>query len=70
MTPTSPEVGDRTPAFSLPDSDGTVVSLADLLAGGDRVLVYVYPPEWSPVLQSSLVRLSTFPLSHAYTPSS
>ena len=48
MTPTSPEVGDRAPVFSLPDSDGTVVSLADLLAGGDRVLVYVYPAAMTP----------------------
>ena len=34
----APRVGERAPAFSLPDSDGTTVTLAGLLdAGGGRI---------------------------------
>ena len=40
------EAGDEAPAFSLPDQDGTTVSLADF-AGG-RVVVYFYPRDDTP----------------------
>ena len=38
--------GDRAPAFSLPDSDGRTVSLADY--AGRRVVVYFYPAAMTP----------------------
>ena len=38
--------GDRAPAFSLPDSDGREVSLADF--AGQRVIVYFYPAALTP----------------------
>jgi peroxiredoxin Q/BCP len=40
------EVGDKAPAFSLPDADGTKVSLADYK--GRRVIVYFYPAASTP----------------------
>ena len=40
------EVGDRAPAFSLPDQDGTTVSLSDF--AGRRVVVYFYPADDTP----------------------
>jgi len=39
-------VGDVAPAFSLPDADGGVVSLADY--AGRRVVVYFYPAAMTP----------------------
>ena len=38
--------GDPAPAFTLPDADGTPVSLADHL--GRRVIVYCYPAAMTP----------------------
>ncbi|MEV7778704.1 thioredoxin-dependent thiol peroxidase [Kitasatospora sp. NPDC088351] len=38
--------GDTAPAFSLPDADGTQVSLADHL--GRKVIVYFYPAALTP----------------------
>ena len=38
--------GDRAPAFSLPDSDGRTVSLADY--AGRRVVIYFYPAAMTP----------------------
>ena len=38
--------GDPAPAFSLPDADGAVVTLASLL--GSRVVLYVYPAAATP----------------------
>src|SRR6476619_5302495 len=40
------EVGDKAPAFSLPDADGNTVSLADYK--GRRVIVYFYPAAATP----------------------
>ncbi len=40
------EVGDRAPAFSLPDADGNTVSLADYR--GRQVIVYFYPAASTP----------------------
>ena len=40
------EVGDKAPAFNLPDADGTTVSLADYR--GRKVIVYFYPAASSP----------------------
>ena len=40
------EVGDKAPAFSLPDADGTTVSLADYR--GRKVIVYFYPAASTP----------------------
>ena len=40
------QVGDRAPSFSLPDADGTPVSLADY--AGRRVIVYFYPAALTP----------------------
>jgi len=37
----APLAGDRAPAFTLPDQDGTKVKLSDLK--GRKVLVYFYP---------------------------
>ena len=42
------EVGQTAPDFTLPDADGTPVSLRDLLAEHGRVLVYVYPAAMTP----------------------
>lgn len=39
-------VGDPAPAFTLPDADGTPVSLADYL--GRKVIVYFYPAASTP----------------------
>jgi peroxiredoxin Q/BCP len=38
--------GDKAPAFSLPDQDGAVVSLADY--AGRKVVVYFYPADDTP----------------------
>ena len=40
------EVGDRAPAFSLPDADGNTVKLSDYK--GRRVIVYFYPAASTP----------------------
>jgi peroxiredoxin Q/BCP len=40
------EVGDKAPAFSLPDADGNPVSLADYK--GRKVIVYFYPAASTP----------------------
>ena len=40
------EVGDKPPAFSLPDADGNTVKLSDYK--GRRVLVYFYPAASTP----------------------
>jgi peroxiredoxin Q/BCP len=40
------EVGDKAPAFSLPDADGHTVSLADYR--GRKVIVYFYPAASTP----------------------
>ena len=40
------EVGTKAPAFTLPDKDGTVVSLADF--AGKRVVLYFYPKDNTP----------------------
>jgi len=42
------EVGDRAPAFELPDHAGQTVSLADLLASGPAVLFF-YPGDFTPI---------------------
>ena len=44
--PTKLAVGDPAPDFTLPDSTGTPVSLADFR--GRRVVLYVYPAAMSP----------------------
>jgi thioredoxin-dependent peroxiredoxin len=40
------QVGDKAPAFSLPDADGKTVSLADYR--GRRLIVYFYPAASTP----------------------
>lgn len=40
------QVGDKAPAFSLPDADGNTVSLADFT--GRKVIVYFYPAASTP----------------------
>ena len=40
------KVGDKAPAFSLPDADGKKVSLADYR--GRKVIVYFYPAASTP----------------------
>ena len=40
------EVGDKAPAFSLPDADGNTVSLSDF--AGRKVVVYFYPAASTP----------------------
>jgi thioredoxin-dependent peroxiredoxin len=40
------EMGDKAPAFSLPDADGNTVSLADYK--GRKVIVYFYPAASTP----------------------
>ena len=40
------EVGDKAPAFSLPDADGKTVKLADFK--GRKVIVYFYPAAMTP----------------------
>ena len=39
-------VGDKAPAFTLPDQDGNPVSLEDFT--GSRVVVYFYPKDNTP----------------------
>ena len=47
MTETSRlEVGDKAPAFSLPDADGNTVKLSDFK--GRKVIVYFYPAASTP----------------------
>src|SRR5260370_30144037 len=46
MTSTRLEAGDPAPAFTLPDQDGTPVSLADF--AGQNVIVYFYPAAMTP----------------------
>jgi thioredoxin-dependent peroxiredoxin len=46
VTQTRLEVGDKAPAFSLPDADGNTVSLADYR--GRRLIVYFYPAASTP----------------------
>ena len=46
------EAGARAPDFTLPDQDGTDVSLADF-AGG-RLVIAFYPLDWSPVCTDQL----------------
>ncbi|MFT4199325.1 thioredoxin-dependent thiol peroxidase [Gordonia sp. (in: high G+C Gram-positive bacteria)] len=46
MANTRLAVGDRAPAFTLPDSTGTPVSLSDY--AGRRVVVYFYPAAMTP----------------------
>ena len=41
------KVGDRVPSFTLPDQDGKIVSLAELLSSGCLVL-YFYPKDDTP----------------------
>jgi peroxiredoxin len=41
-------VGTRAPDFVLPDANGHLVTLADLLRGGQNVLLVFYPLDWSP----------------------
>jgi len=41
-------IGDPAPDFELPDQDGRLVRLADLLAHG-QALVYFYPADFTPV---------------------
>ena len=50
-SPSAPKVGEKAPEFTLPDTDGKPVSLADLLkpaAAGDRpwVLLIFYRGYW------------------------
>ena len=40
------EVGDKAPAFSLPDADGKTVKLSDFT--GRKVIVYFYPAAMTP----------------------
>jgi peroxiredoxin Q/BCP len=40
--------GDTAPDFTLPDQSGSPRSLAELL-GGDRLVLYFYPADFSPV---------------------
>ena len=40
------EVGDKAPAFSLPDADGNIVKLSDYK--GRKVIVYFYPAASTP----------------------
>lgn len=42
------KAGDTAPQFSLPDQDGNVVALTELLKAGDLVL-YFYPADFTPV---------------------
>jgi peroxiredoxin Q/BCP len=46
MTTLSPAVGDKAPAFTLPDADGHPVSLSDF--AGRPVVVYFYPAAMTP----------------------
>ena len=39
--------GDRAPAFELPDQEGRLVRLTELLAEGS-LLVYFYPADFTP----------------------
>ncbi|MDQ1575149.1 MAG: thioredoxin-dependent peroxiredoxin [Microbacteriaceae bacterium] len=46
MTPTRLAEGDPAPTFTLPDQDGTPVSLGDF--SGQNVIVYFYPAAMTP----------------------
>jgi len=46
MPPTRLAVGDKAPAFSLPDADGNTVSLGDY--EGRKVIIYFYPAASTP----------------------
>ena len=46
MPPTRLAVGDKAPAFSLPDADGNTVKLSDYK--GRKVIVYFYPAASTP----------------------
>ncbi len=44
---TAVKVGDRAPEFTLPDTDGKPVTLADLLRAGPVILAF-YPKAFTP----------------------
>ena len=50
------KVGDAAPSFSLPDADGTLVSLSDY--AGRRVIVYFYPAAMTPGCTTQAVDFS------------
>lgn len=53
----APQVGDRMPGFTLPDQDGRLVSLEELLAGGPVVLAF-HRGHWCPYCRLNLVGLA------------
>lgn len=53
----APQVGERMPGFTMPDQDGRLVSLADLLAGGPVVLAF-HRGHWCPYCRLNIVGLA------------
>jgi len=53
----APGVGDRMPDFSMPDQDGRLVGLEEILAGGPAVLAF-HRGHWCPYCRLNMVGLA------------
>ena len=54
---TAPKVGDEMPLFTMPDQDGHLVSLQDLLGSGPVVLVF-HRGHWCPYCRLNMIGLA------------
>ena len=48
MAPTELTVGDKAPDFEATITDGTTISLSEILSSGDRLILYFYPRDNTP----------------------
>ena len=53
----APQVGDLMPGFTMPDQDGTLISLEEILARGPAVLAF-HRGHWCPYCRLNMVGLA------------